>query len=159
MQGNNQVNNSNPHKNRVHQILAHSYVIQFMIFLVSIYLDYLLKLKISTSSLLAPTGFIILAFGSVLILWAQKTTNNLKKVSLDKEAFYHGPYRFTRTPTHFGLFLLMLGFGVMTNALLVILFAIASFIISKVLFLNEQEEILEKKYGTPYIEYKKMVRF
>ncbi|KKP64099.1 MAG: hypothetical protein UR62_C0020G0001, partial [Candidatus Nomurabacteria bacterium GW2011_GWF2_35_12] len=67
-------------------------------------------------------------------------------------------YCYTRSPTHFGLFLLMLGFGIITNALFIIIFSVISFIITKFVFIRKEEKILAEKYGIPYLEYKKSVK-
>jgi len=154
-----ETNTTNPHKNKVHRILAHSYLIQFIFFLVGVCLDSVYKLKISPNPILVPAGLTLLILGTILVIWAQKTTHNLKPVSLDKEPFFHGPYKYTRSPTHVGLFLLMFGFGIMINAWFVVILSLISFAISKFSFLHEQEKILEQKYGAPYSEYKKAVRF
>jgi len=159
METENSTKNNNPHKNKVHRILAHSYLVQFVLFLIGIYLDFVFKLKIPTDPMMVPAGIVILVFGSLLIFWAQKTSRDLKTENLSKETFYHGPYCYTRSPTHWGLFFLMFGFGIMINVPFVILFAVISFIIAKLIFLDQEEKILAEKYGTPYLEYKKMVRF
>ena len=106
-----------------------------------------------------PVGVFFLVFGTLLIIWAQKTSRNLRIENLSKESFYRGPYKYTRGPTHWGLFMLMLGFGMTMNTFFVILFAFISFIVSKFTFLAKQEKILEGKYGAPYREYKKIVKF
>jgi protein-S-isoprenylcysteine O-methyltransferase Ste14 len=80
-------------------------------------------------------------------------------MNITKKTFCHGPYRFTRTPTNFGLFFMMLGFGLILNTLSIIIFIFISFFVAKFVFLREQEKILALKYGTPYLEYKKMVKF
>ncbi len=154
-----QTENKNPHKNKVHKILAHSYLFYFILFLISVYFDLLFKFKIFTNFIMMPVGVTVLIFGSILIMWAQKTSRNLKKENINIETFLQGPYRYTRSPTHFGLFLLMLGFGIIANAVFVILFTIIFFIVAKFVFLDKQEKILAEKYGIPYLEYKKIVRF
>jgi protein-S-isoprenylcysteine O-methyltransferase Ste14 len=53
----------------------------------------------------------------------------------------------------------MLGFGIMNNALFVIVTTFISFFISKFVFIDRQERILADKYGAPYLEYKKAVKF
>jgi protein-S-isoprenylcysteine O-methyltransferase Ste14 len=146
-------------KHSVHKVLAHSYSVYFLFFLVGVFLDLVFNFKVFNSSMVMPPGFILLIFGTFLILWAQKTSRNLKKDIINKETFCHGPYYFTRTPTNFGLFFLMLGFGLMINAFFVTLFALISFVIAKFTFLKKEEEILALKYGAPYLEYKKMVKF
>jgi len=106
-----------------------------------------------------PIGFVFLALGTFLILWAQTTSRHLKKENITPETFCHGPYCYTRAPTHLGLFLLMLGFGFISNAFFVILLTLFAFFIGKLVFLDKEEKILAEKYGAPYLEYKKMVKF
>lgn len=147
------------HKHSVHKVLAHSYATYFLFFLVGVYLDLVFKLKIFTDSIMAPLGTVLLVLAAFLILWAQKTSRNLKKDGISKETFCRGPYCYTRSPTHWGLFFLMLGFGIMANAVFVILFTVLAFFITKFIFLNKEEAILAEKYGFPYLEYKKLVKF
>ena len=149
----------NSHKNKVHQILARSYSVHFLFFLMGVCLDLIFNFKVFNSSFMVPFGILFLMFGTFLILWAQKTSRNLQKENISLETFYRGPYRFTRTPTNFGLFFLLLGFGMIINAFFVILTTFISFIIGKFIFLNKQEKILALKYGAPYLEYKKLVKF
>ncbi|MFA4975567.1 MAG: methyltransferase [Candidatus Paceibacterota bacterium] len=154
-----QINDINIHKNSVHKILAHSYLFYFIVFLFSLFLDYIFPLKFFENSYVMWIGALFLIFGTFLIFWAQKSSHNFKKEIINKEIFCNGPYCYTRTPTHFGLFLLILGFGMINNALFIIIFSIISFIITKFIFIKKEEEILSLKYGTPYLEYKKSVRF
>ncbi len=155
----NKKENNNPHKNKVHHILAHSYAVYFVLFLIGVFFDFIFPVKYFSNPITMPTGVILLVCAAFLILWAQKTSRDLNKNDLNKETFYKGPYRYTRSPTHWGLFLLMLGFGIIANALFVVLSTLISFLITKFIFLNKQEAILAEKYGAPYLEYKKMVKF
>jgi protein-S-isoprenylcysteine O-methyltransferase Ste14 len=148
------------HGGSVHQVLAHSYFVYFILFLVGVYLDFLFQLKIFDSSVVASAGLIILVLATGLIFWAQSTSRRLRQDSvITKENFCRGPYCYTRTPTHWGLFLLILGFGLIANAVFIILSTIVSFTVAKIAFIGEQERILAERYGTPYLEYKKSVRF
>jgi protein-S-isoprenylcysteine O-methyltransferase Ste14 len=149
----------NPHKNRVHGILAHSYLFYFVSFLFGLFLDFMFPVQFYEKVVMAPIGAIFLVFGTLLIFWAQKSSHKLQKENIIKETFCCGPYRYTRSPTHFGLFFLMLGFGIIVNALFVIIFTIISFFITKFIFLKREEKILVEKYGAPYVEYQKSVRF
>src|SRR4051812_31868648 len=99
------------HKNKVHRILAHSYYINFLLFLVGVALDIFWGIKIFSSALFMPLGIALMVLGSILAIWAQAKTRSLKKEDLNKETFSNGPYRYTRHPTHWGLFFLLLGFG------------------------------------------------
>ncbi len=142
----------------VHHILVHSYGMYFALFLIGVALDIALKLKIFATSVMVPTGLGLLSLATLIIFWAQKTSRNLNKENITKETFCKGPYCYVRSPTHWGLFLLMLGFGVIANAIFVILTTLISFLVSRFVFLNQEEIILEKKYGEPYLEYKKQVK-
>ena len=145
-------------KHNVHKVLAHSYTMYFVLFLVGVTLDLVFKLQIFASSVMVPVGVSVLVFGTILILWAQMTSRNLKKQNITKETFLGGPYSYSRSPTHWGLFCLMLGFGIIANAIFVILTTLISFLISRYVFLDQEEKILEEKYGAPYLEYKKAVK-
>ncbi len=145
-------------KNKVHKILAHSYLCFFISFLLGLLLDFVFPLKIFGKLDLMPIGIVFLVLGTLLVFWAQKSSRNLEKESLSKETFYRGPYRFTRSPTHFGLFLLVLGFGIVADSFFVVIFSIISIFVAKFFFLKKEERILAEKYGAPYLEYKKSVK-
>ncbi len=147
----------------VHHVLAHSYFTYFLAFLVSIFLNFLFPIKLFSQDALSPLGIIFLAAATFLILWAQKAGRSFeedkRKHDISLQTFCKGPYCYTRSPTHWGLFLLMFGLGIIMNAFFVVLFTAISFVVSKMVFLRKEEQILAEKYGTPYLEYKKLVRF
>lgn len=147
-------------KNIVHRVLAHSYFFYFISFLVAVSLDIIFPIKIFKGVVMTSLGFFFLALATILIFWAQKTSLDLRKVEeVKRESFCKGPYCYTRTPTHWGLFLLMFGFGFLVNALFVIIFTLISLIVTKLVFLKKQESIMVDRYGTAYTEYKKLVKF
>jgi len=147
-------------KHEVHGILAHSYLVYFFILIIGVVLDLSFPDKIFNKAIMMPTGFLMLVLATLVIFWAQHTSRKLEITdTITKETFCKGPYCYTRTPTHWGLFLLALGFGFILNALFVIILTIISFVITKLFFLKKQESILEDKYGKPYLDYKKIVKF
>jgi protein-S-isoprenylcysteine O-methyltransferase Ste14 len=150
--------NESPHKNKVHKVLAHSYAAYFALFLVGIILDFIFKLRIFPNSVMVPVGAVIIVLSTLLVFWAQKSSKTLNTDNMTKETFCKGPYCYTRSPTHFGLFFLMLGFGIIVNAVFVILFTLIAFLLVRLVFLGKEEKILAEKYGEPYLEYKKSVR-
>jgi protein-S-isoprenylcysteine O-methyltransferase Ste14 len=154
-----QDSNSNTLNDNIHHVLAHSYSTYFILFLVGLSLDLVFKWSVFTGDVVVFMGILLLVLGTALILWAQNTSRNLNKQNLTKDVFSHGPYCFTRSPTHWGLFFLMLGFGLMSNAFFVILLTILSFVLTRLIFLKKEETLLLEKYGTPYLEYKKSVKF
>ena len=147
------------HKKHVHRVLAHSYIVYFIFFLIGVWLDLVFHFKIFTDSIMVILGTILLILGTVLIFWAQRISRDLHNGEINKQAFYRGPYRYTRSPTHFGLFLLILGFGIISNAVFVILSTLLAFLVTRFVFLDKHEKMLEEKYGEHYTEYKKLVKF
>lgn len=147
-------------KESVHKVLAHSYSVYFILLLIGIGLDLFFHFRIFSNSIVTSIGFIFIVFATALIFWAQKTGRDLRKFKeIKTEHFCRGPYCYTKIPTQLGLFLLMLGFGLITNSFFVVFFTIISFLISKFTFMNKHEKILTEKYGSAYMEYKKLVRF
>ncbi len=148
---------------KVHHILAHSYAFYFIAFLAGLFLDALFPIKIFASAGSAPLGFALLILASLLIFWAQKTSHRLgkdtQKEAMTKETFCRGPYCYTRSPTHWGLLLLMLGFGMISNSFFIVIFTLVAFLITRFVFVKKMEKHLVDKYGAPYVEYKKIVRF
>ncbi len=148
-----------PKHRTVHHVLAHSYLWYFIPLIVAVFLDLFYPVKIFEKFLGMPTGFVFLGLATLLIFWAQSTSRKLEEKDLTKDSFCKGPYCYTRMPTHWGLFILVLGFGLILNAFFVVIFNFISFVLTKILFVKEQEKILEEKYGAPYLEYKKSVKF
>ncbi len=147
---------------RVHTILAYSYLVYFVALLAGLFFDFLFPvhfLKLSPS--INILGVVLLVLASILIFWAQSTSSVFKKnKKLNKEHinFFDGPYRLTRTPTNWGLFFLMVGFGLVNNTFYIIFFACLAWVITKLTFLKIQEKMLEEKYGERYLTYKKTIR-
>jgi len=149
----------NPHKNKVHHVLAQSYSVYFVLFLISIYLDFIFRIGIFDNNTARIAGVIFIIFGTFLVFWAQKSSRVLDKENISKETFRKGPYRHTRYPTHWGMLLLLLGFGIVADALFVVLFTLIAFVISQSVFLKKHDKILTEKYGEHFTEYKKSVKF
>lgn len=145
-------------KPSIHKLLAHSYAVFLGFFLAGICLDIIFNIKVFSGSSVAELGLIFIFIGTVLVLWAQKSSRSLKKENITRDTFTRGPYKYTRNPTHWGLFLLMLGFGMVINAFFVIILSFITFIFTKITFLSKEEKMLAEKYGQPYVEYKNSVR-
>ncbi len=144
----------------IHHVLAHSYSVYFVLLLIGIYLDFIFDFEIFKDSIVEPIGVFFLVLATIIILWAQKTGRDLKKVQEVKvEHFCRGPYCYTRIPTQWGLLFLMLGFGIITDSFFIILTTILSFLISRFIFIGKHDRILIEKYGDAYREYKKLVKF
>lgn len=153
-------NKDNIQRQNIHKILAHSHAMQFVLFLFGVFLDLIFKIKIfPNSAILAGVGVIFLILGSILIFWAQHTSHHLKKENITKESFSKGPYHYIKNPTNFGIFFMILGFGIIMNSFFVIFFNFISSLVAKFIFLDKEKKILIAKYGAPYLEYRKSVKF
>lgn len=147
----------------VHRVLAHSYFAYLTLFLLGVILDIFFPIKLFKDIHAEPIGIFLLFLGTVLILWAQYSSHKHKEhrkdpSNLPQGVFHKGPYKYTRMPTHFGLFATMLGFGFVINATFIITTTLVSFLLTKFVFVNKQEKILAEKYGNEYHNYKKNVK-
>lgn len=147
-----------PKRQSVHKVLVHSYFVALLFFLAGVVLDMVFGFQIFDDPVIAPLGAVFLVAGTVLILWAQHASHHFVKENVSRESFCRGPYRYTRNPTYWGIYLLLLGFGMVVNAFFVIVFTALSLLVTILVFLKHEEKILEAKYGGPYLEYKKSVR-
>lgn len=148
---------------KVHRILAHSYFAYLSLFIIGVVLDILFPIKIFQEKHSDPIGIFLLFLGTILILWAQYSSHSNRGHRADPNnipagAFHKGPYKYTRMPTHWGLFALMFGFGFVINATFIITTTLVSFILTKFVFLHQEEKVLAQKYGESYVEYKKDVK-
>ncbi len=146
-------------QDNVHAVLAHSYIFYFVSFLAGLLLHFLLPIRIYQTEITVTVGLIFLLLATILIVWAQSTSHKEgHRQEGDKDRFRHGPYCYTRTPTHWGLFFLMFGFGLVINSMFVVLLSVVSMVLTRLLFIRKEESILARKYGEPYLEYKRSVR-
>lgn len=145
----------------IHHVLSYSYTTFFFGLIFGLIVHTFFPISIFPDDSFSGIGFLLVVLGSFFIYWAQHTT----QISAEKrhsgditpDDFKKGPYRFSRSPTHIGLVLLSFGVGVIMNSLVMVFVSIISFIVSHSCFLNQQDKMLESKYGEPYKEYKKTV--
>lgn len=150
------INNSK--SKTVHFILLHSYSVFLFAIILGLFLDPILKKKLFSDDIYQTVGFIIIVIGSILILWAQNTTGINKKVDDARSYFNRGPYKYIRSPTHLGLFIMTLGFSLVINSFFSLILTFMAYIFTKFLFVKKQEQILERKYGEIYTDYKKKTK-
>ncbi len=148
---------------KVHDTLAHSYLIYFAGLVIGVFLDAIFKIQIlSTAPVLVGAGILML-IGTFFIVWAQMTSrktapkrNDMNSVS--HSDFLKGPYRLTRSPTQVGLTLLLVGFGFFINSLSVVVLILVISVINHFTFVHSQEKRLLEKYGKSYKNYKDKVK-
>ncbi len=150
----------------VHEFLAHSYLIYLAAVVVGFGMDLIWPVTFS-APYLQPLGFGFIVLGTVLSVWAQASSEkggHIRYAKKEAEELRHdhfsfGPYRFSRTPTQYGLFLMTLGLALLFGAFFMVCTTLIAFLLGKFVFIKKEERHLAKKYGAPYLEYKKKVRF
>lgn len=144
----------------VHLILSHSYTVFLMAVILGVILDVFIPTNIFNNYIYQYIGFIMIILGSILIYWAQ-TTSNCTKEELEKmgkvREFARGPYKYSRNPTHIGLSLMTLGLGFLINSVFSVVLVLIASLITKFIFVKKEEILLEQKYGEDYCNYKKKV--
>ena len=151
-----------PHPTRGHALLGNSY----MLYVAGLIIGLTLELFVHVSMLwpiVTPLGLVCMLLGSLLIVWAQHSSESINQTRLQHGAietthFCRGPYAFIRIPTQLGLMVMLIGFGLVIHSLPVITMTIIAFIVSKFTFMRKHERYLEEKYGEVYLFYKRRLK-
>ena len=150
-------------KELVHIVLAHSYIVFFASFLIGFLIDLFWPTRLSVPYL-QETGFFLLIIGTAIIFWAQEASHQLsvKRIctadGICADDFSKGPYKFIRSPTHLGLFLMIIGAGFLFNSISITCMTLVAFFLTRSFFIPKQEALLEEKYGEHYLTYKAKVK-
>ncbi len=153
-----------PERSLVHFVLAHSYFIYFFGLIAGLIVGHYFPYSIG-GPFVDTAGIIFLIAGPALILWAQNTSRKTASLrhahrgseTLCRDHFCVGPYVITRAPTNWGLFIMILGLGLILHSLVIVGMTLLSFMVSRFVFVSRQEAILEARYGSVYTEYKSHV--
>lgn len=155
---NNKDNNIEKDSYGVHFLLSHSYLMFLLSVIFGVIFDIIIPRDIFSGNYYQNIGAIIILLGSIIIFWAQRTSGNYKDSSQDDSFFFRGPYKISRHPTYFGLFIMALGLAFIINSLFSVIFTIIAYFLIRIFFIKKEEEILEKKYGEIYTKYKERVK-
>jgi protein-S-isoprenylcysteine O-methyltransferase Ste14 len=107
--------------------------------------------------LLASFGGVI-AFFAVFQFLKAGTTLDPKNLDKNSKLVIHGVYNFSRNPMYLSLLLVLLAWGVhLGNAFNTIMAALFVAYMNR-FQISAEEEVLEKKYGSIYLNYCALVR-
>ena len=135
-------------------------------FLLSIFLMIGLHLLLPVKLLLFPPvtylGLIAIALGIIIILFcAYLFKRNQTAIVPFRESSYlirEGIFSFSRNPIYLGMIITLIGVWIYSGSLTpVFVIPLFSWLIQEV-FIKEEEQMLEKKFGEDYGEYKATVR-
>lgn len=142
-------------------ILSYSYVVFFSAVILGVIFDIFIPHDLFSLKIFEYIGLFFIFIGSLIAYWAQYTSRRKKNYAPRQVVvsdFKRGPYKYLRHPTHFGVFVMIIGFSLIINSLFSILFSIIAYIFVRVLFQKKEEKYLENKYGQVYLDYKKEVK-
>lgn len=148
---------------KIHRVLAHSYTLYLIATLLGFFLygfSPITKIVTTSNEII---GIIFMSCGTLLILWAQSSSDKSKIHRNDKENlkhhhFAHGPYAIFRSPTNQGLFMTLFGFGFLLGSLEIITISLITFLLARYIFIEKEENILIEKYGKAYEDYQKKTK-
>ena len=144
----------------VHIVLSHSYFIYLCAIILGLILNIIFPVYFSSVTC-DYEGLIAMTLGSYLIYWAQSTSGSMHKETVeekDEPNFERGPYRYSRNPTHVGLALATLGFGLIMGSYFIVILSAVAYAVTKLIFLPKEEKILAEEYGSIYCQYQAKVR-
>lgn len=145
----------------IHTIISSSYITFLLAIVLGIIFDHIIPWKIFNNHIFQYFGFALILLGPMLTYWAQKSSDIAKKNVVKKGlpiSFEYGPYRYTRNPSYLGVFIMIIGFGLILNSTFSIIFGIIAYLIIRLFLLKKEEKLLGDKYGQVYLDYKKKIK-
>ena len=135
----------------------------FIILLVlSVLLNFVFPVLVFLSSPFTYSGFLIMGFGLVMVLWSRSLfLKNATTLQLSEEPtslVTSGPFRLSRNPIYLGMASILLGVAEVLGTLVALAFPVIFIALIEFCIIPGEERKLEKIFGEPYREYKKSVR-
>lgn len=150
-----------PPPKKIHMLLAGSYLVLFLFFMIGFITDVVFPNE-TLPSWSVGLGAILLGLGTILIFLAQSTsarTSPVRKADdISGEVFKVGLYRYLKNPTHLGVICLFLSYACITRSVYFVIAVLSSVIISYGIFIPHEQKLLEEKYGEAYRDYKNSLK-
>ena len=117
---------------------------------------YILRPPYSTS------GSFLFVAGAVVVLWAARLFNRagttIRPFQEPSVLVTSGPYRYSRNPIYLGLVLALIGIGLLFGTLSPFVVVPVFICLIQQRFIQPEEAVLEKTFGSAYGRYKRQVR-
>jgi protein-S-isoprenylcysteine O-methyltransferase Ste14 len=118
----------------------------------------LLDLPVLNFVLVRPAGALLMTAGYTVFIWSVLARGRYASswtMSAKHRLVDWGPYRYVRHPSYLGYFLMFIGFFLLWHNLLglVPLVGIPGYVMAT----NQEEEMLMKRFGQQYAEYRRRV--
>ncbi|WP_092586391.1 methyltransferase family protein [Rhizobium mongolense] len=126
-------------------------------------LDWLYRLPFLPEAMPAGMlGGIVFLAGLALLIWAagafRRAGTQIPTTQPTTTIVDEGPYRFTRNPIYFGMFLGLIGLAIAIDSLWLILLLVPFYLVIRYGVVAREEAYLERKFGGVYLAYKARVR-
>ena len=107
-------------------------------------------------------GILFLITGTVMNVWAdsvfKKVKTTIKPGGRSTVLVVQGPYRFSRHPMYLGMALFLIGVSILLGSLVPFIPPLLFIIAMEVMFIPQEEKVMEKTFPEEYPEYKKKAR-
>lgn len=133
-----------------------------LLLLLSVLSDIWFPVRIILGAPFTWTGFLIIGAGILLAfrcraLFLQNRTT-LSPYESPAVLITTGPFRFSRNPVYLAMAMILSGSAVFMGTIAPFLFPLLFIVIIDVLFIPDEERMLEERFGGEYREYKQNVR-
>ena len=134
----------------------------FILLFLSIGLHFIFPIKKIIFPPYTYLGFVFIAFGIVLNIWAdfllKKKKTTVKPYKNPTQLITSGSFSISRNPQYLGFAAILLGISINHGTLITFLSPIIFVILMELLFIPFEEKNLERIFRKKYLGYKKRVR-
>jgi len=133
-----------------------------ILLLLSVGMHFVLPVKKIIHSPYIYLGVILILFGIIMNVWAdrlfKKSKTPVKPHETPTSLEISGPFCISRHPMYLGMFAILLGVTIVLGSLTTFAFPVIFIILMETIFIPLEENNLEKAFGKKYLDYKKKVR-
>ena len=105
---------------------------------------------------------LLVAFSGFILMGKARDLFKLRATTLKIEKSNHlikeGVFLKTRNPMYCGMFILILGFSILSTNILALLLPLTFLLLVGRVFVRKEEKLMQDTFGEEYLEYKKAVR-
>ncbi len=134
----------------------------FISIVLEIILHYFIPIKQIINSPYTYIGLGLFILGWIPNIWLyfayKKAGNLINSVNTPNKLITIGFFRISRNPNYLGMVVALLGEAIFVGSLVTFIIPVLFFILINKFNINYEEQVLEKKFGKKYLEYKSRVR-
>lgn len=150
-------------KNSLSHLSSYSVIVFALALFLAVALDIVFPIRMFKNGFHQYFGVAIVGLGTYIVYWAefhgQKFSHKRKRGEISSsDHLKTGPYARSRNPKYVGLGVLLIGLGIILNSVFVASSAFISILFIHFFLLHKEENLMIKRHGDIYHEYKKKVR-